>query len=1043
MHMPYGTRTLKNNQKAKLVADYQDLLKELSTQDIKSVGNYILEDTIGEGTYGKVKLATHKLTGQKVAIKIIPKIHAENLTREIHHHRYLHHPNIISLFEVIPTENKIYMVLEYCEGGELFDFLVNRKRLKENLARKMFGQLCRAVKYCHDRRVVHRDLKLENILLDAHKNIKLGDFGFTREYESKKLLETICGSTEMLTGKKYSGLEVADDESISSLEEKNEKEPMKQATIIRSGNNNDAMSHLERQRQEIFLATKKQNIQNYYPTGFIRKGNDIAPSAFQTRLAGMATAIDNGSTSASTTRKTLGPSTSKSSRRSSIDSKTFNEKIFFTTPEEKELLEKLEGLGFDVQAIRNSVLDGNVDSASGLWWLLLTKLREKRKIEGAQSSVTMVDVAVGTSGDELEIADDIEEEPDSMDSPVDSNRSSQDDDYDGKIAINSMKVPEKMLPPTPPPKTYHTAPASRERRKSLILSLPEAVEPVLTTITATASPPLSPKKYSSFTSPLSSRSVSPIPHISVTPITIQLPNNKDNRKKSILSTIKGWLGGSNQQQNNKDLNSPYKKSVLNLTESGVLVPADVARSRTRLNKRNDSKTPLSYDSASNYNIRRRSSSISRGGSIRDKKKKNRNSFQGNKSRRSSTAPLSIPPVTPSVVLSNNSPMGMSPIPGTPPAVRHKTMFTINRRNPFAYNTGNSWGRKQVKRRSTGGSSISSIQENLDADVGSGSGSSENANNHQDKDTFETSAIENISDDIVKNDTLTIDGQTIINNNSEPSISKQKKIDVQKVDESSHKIKEDVTSSDDGEESDIFIDASSEIASHPRSRTPSPSHFAAASPLSNDSPILKPYGTIINPLTFPYTLFHNSNLTSIISSTPVSPPLSPADSNAEVSPTLPKKGHQRLNSLPTTLNSRSGGKQRDVYIPPIEKPQVPTQSMMDFVSTPPDSPKLPSPIITSSSSSTAPHPHTNRPSQLRHQHHSRSYSSPIIGNNINNSKTEDITSHNETSEKDSPPSPPNGPNNAKLLSSSPLSNPRRPNLIATPKPSVIVEEEEEE
>ncbi|CAG8826932.1 10213_t:CDS:2, partial [Racocetra persica] len=161
-----------------LVADYQALLKELSTQDIKSVGNYILEDTIGEGTYGKVKLATHKLTGQKstisfslhtlltnslminsafiqVAIKIMPKIHAENLTREIHHHRYLHHPNIISLFEVIPTENKIYMVLEYCEGGELYDFLVSKKRLKENLARKMFGQLCRAVKYCHDRRVVH------------------------------------------------------------------------------------------------------------------------------------------------------------------------------------------------------------------------------------------------------------------------------------------------------------------------------------------------------------------------------------------------------------------------------------------------------------------------------------------------------------------------------------------------------------------------------------------------------------------------------------------------------------------------------------------------------------------------------------------------------------------------------------------------------------------------------------------------------------------------------------------------------------------------
>ncbi|PKC59222.1 Pkinase-domain-containing protein [Rhizophagus irregularis] len=218
MHMSYGKTRVAGvpntrNQRAKLAADYQELLKELSTKNIRSVGNYALEDTLGEGTYGKVKLATHKLTGQKVAIKIIPKLHAENLTREIHHHRYLHHPNIISLLEVIPTETEIYMVLEYCEGGELYDFLVERGRLRENLARKMFGQLCRAVKYCHDRRVVHRDLKLENILLDAYNNIKLGDFGFTRECESKKLLETICGSTgysapEMLLAKKYSGLEV-------------------------------------------------------------------------------------------------------------------------------------------------------------------------------------------------------------------------------------------------------------------------------------------------------------------------------------------------------------------------------------------------------------------------------------------------------------------------------------------------------------------------------------------------------------------------------------------------------------------------------------------------------------------------------------------------------------------------------------------------------------------------------------------------------------------------------------------------------------------
>jgi len=79
---------------------------------------------------------------------------------EIYHHRYLHHPNIVSLLEVIPSENKIYMVLEYCENGELYKYLFNKissgSYVKESVARRMFGQLCKAVKYCHDRRIVHR-----------------------------------------------------------------------------------------------------------------------------------------------------------------------------------------------------------------------------------------------------------------------------------------------------------------------------------------------------------------------------------------------------------------------------------------------------------------------------------------------------------------------------------------------------------------------------------------------------------------------------------------------------------------------------------------------------------------------------------------------------------------------------------------------------------------------------------------------------------------------------------------------------------------------
>jgi serine/threonine protein kinase len=85
------------------------------------------------------------------------KTHADTVTREIHHHRYLHHPNIVALLEVIPTETKIYMVLEYCENGELFEYLYqNNGPLRESAARRKFHQLCKAVKYCHDRRIVHR-----------------------------------------------------------------------------------------------------------------------------------------------------------------------------------------------------------------------------------------------------------------------------------------------------------------------------------------------------------------------------------------------------------------------------------------------------------------------------------------------------------------------------------------------------------------------------------------------------------------------------------------------------------------------------------------------------------------------------------------------------------------------------------------------------------------------------------------------------------------------------------------------------------------------
>jgi serine/threonine protein kinase len=111
-----------------------------------------------EGTFGKVKLAVHKLTGQQVAIKIVDKIHAPALVREIETWRQLRHPNVVQLYEVLCTESKIYMVTEYCNGGEAFDYVCTNGRLDDTLqeTKRIFRQIVEAVGHCHDKGLTHR-----------------------------------------------------------------------------------------------------------------------------------------------------------------------------------------------------------------------------------------------------------------------------------------------------------------------------------------------------------------------------------------------------------------------------------------------------------------------------------------------------------------------------------------------------------------------------------------------------------------------------------------------------------------------------------------------------------------------------------------------------------------------------------------------------------------------------------------------------------------------------------------------------------------------
>ncbi|XP_077320641.1 MAP/microtubule affinity-regulating kinase 3 isoform X9 [Lithobates pipiens] len=182
------------------------------------IGNYRLLKTIGKGNFAKVKLARHILTGREVAIKIIDKTQLnptslQKLFREVRIMKILNHPNIVKLFEVIETEKTLYLIMEYASGGEVFDYLVAHGRMKEKEARSKFRQIVSAVQYCHQKHIVHRDLKAENLLLDADMNIKIADFGFSNEFTVGNKLDTFCGSPpyaapELFQGKKYDGPEV-------------------------------------------------------------------------------------------------------------------------------------------------------------------------------------------------------------------------------------------------------------------------------------------------------------------------------------------------------------------------------------------------------------------------------------------------------------------------------------------------------------------------------------------------------------------------------------------------------------------------------------------------------------------------------------------------------------------------------------------------------------------------------------------------------------------------------------------------------------------
>ncbi|KAG8706233.1 serine/threonine-protein kinase KIN2 [Ceratobasidium sp. 395] len=200
------------------------------------LGDYQLTKTLGAGSMGKVKLATHVPTGQKLAIKIVPRVstntsgtpmtasqlakaQAKDASKEIRHVReaalsmLLYHPYICGMREIITHPGHYYMVSEYVDGGQMLDYIISHGRLRERAARKFARQIGSALEYCHKNNVVHRDLKIENILISQTGNIKIIDFGLSNLFNPEDHLSTFCGSLyfaapELLNAKVYTGPEV-------------------------------------------------------------------------------------------------------------------------------------------------------------------------------------------------------------------------------------------------------------------------------------------------------------------------------------------------------------------------------------------------------------------------------------------------------------------------------------------------------------------------------------------------------------------------------------------------------------------------------------------------------------------------------------------------------------------------------------------------------------------------------------------------------------------------------------------------------------------